>query len=526
MFIFTARPMDSNHPFLRMSDEFEGYKTEIMLQSLRRNSVCELVAEILRIGDTSECTSLANFIFCVTDGNPFFVRQQIISLRDEGLLRFGSNGWVWDIDAIEKIQLGKNVVTMLSEKMQKLPLLTQQALKICSCMGSKIDLYILGLLVRETHFVENSYTEDNETTAKTAISMAVQEGLLVVTQNGKGVTFTHDSINEAAYSTIKERAPYHLKLGKALHKNVCPNLLNKYLFTIAAQLARGIELLTDDDDRIAMAHIFLRAGEKSMSASAFSEANFFFAHAISSLHKDDWNNNYRLCCDIYTKAADTAFIQDAGNSMDTYLAILFDHCGRRKKGSLLDFLNASYIQVRSLASREDPSALDVGIEALRLAGVNLPSRNLAMHTIVGLAKTRCAMKGKSADKLLQLPPITDKRMIQTSRLLHLCVLISNSWNQKMLPLLCFRIVQLNLTHGMSKAMPSAMALYGAILSRFGYPQTEAAKYGGIALALTDKLECNDTMANVASTFTAIKKLSDLSGVSCTEMFETNPSTFW
>jgi len=38
--------------------------------------------------------------------------------------------------------------------------------------------------------------------------------------------------------------------------------------------------------------------------------------------------------------------------------------------------------------------------------------------------------------------------------------------------------------------------------------------------------CNDTMANVASTFTAIKKLSDLSGVSCTEMFETNPSTFW
>lgn len=63
--------------------------------------------------------------------DPFFVRQQVISLRDEGLIRFGANGWHWDIEAIEQIHdtLG-DVVNMLNEKMRRLPLLTQHALKV------------------------------------------------------------------------------------------------------------------------------------------------------------------------------------------------------------------------------------------------------------------------------------------------------------------------------------------------------------------------------------------------------------
>lgn len=52
--------------------------------------------------------------------DPFFVRQQIISLRDEGWLRFGSNGWYWDIDTIEEIyDTSDNVVVMLSGTMKR-----------------------------------------------------------------------------------------------------------------------------------------------------------------------------------------------------------------------------------------------------------------------------------------------------------------------------------------------------------------------------------------------------------------------
>ena len=66
--------------------------------------------------------------------DPFFVRQQIISLRDEGLLHWGDSGWVWKIKEIEEAYVeasgADNVLLMLLEKMKKLPPLTQEVLKV------------------------------------------------------------------------------------------------------------------------------------------------------------------------------------------------------------------------------------------------------------------------------------------------------------------------------------------------------------------------------------------------------------
>jgi len=106
------------------------------------------------------------------------------------------------------------------------------------------------------------------------------------------------------------------------------------------------------------------------------------------------------------------------------------------------------------------------------------------------------MKRKGTERLLELSQITDERIIARLRLLRLIVTIAMIRNQKILPLLTFNLVQMNLTHGMSNSMPSSLAMYGTILGRFGYPNTEIEKYGKIALTLQDKLGCNDTFANL------------------------------
>lgn len=102
-----------------------------------------------------------------------------------------------------------------------------------------------------------------------------------------------------------------------------------------------------------------------------------------------------------------------------------------------------------------------------------------------------------------------------------------------------RAIKLNLKHGYSKAMPCAIAMYGAILARTGLvtlteagkwslqinttlidllrssksAETFTAKYGEIALALQDKHELNEHVAHVAHLawgvlFSHTKKLSD------------------
>ena len=142
-------------------------------------------------------------------------------------------------------------------------------------------------------------------------------------------------------------------------------------------MARGIELVTDDDDRITSISIFVSAGDKSSSASAFPEAHFFYSKGIDLLKEEDWTNNYRTCCDLWMKAADTASLTSDFPHMKKCLAILFDHCK-----DPADFLNASYIQVRHLSSKDDPASLDIGIEALQMAGEKIPSKNLPLHIIV------------------------------------------------------------------------------------------------------------------------------------------------
>ena len=131
----------------------------------------------------------------------------------------------------------------------------------------------------------------------------------------------------------------------------------------------------------------------------------------------------------------------------------------------------------------------------------------------GLARIRSSMKGKNADKLLLLPKVQDKTIYAILRLLKICATIAISFNQRILPLLCFRVIELTLTHGTSEAMPCSIALYGAILCRRGFGRAECEKYSELALILQDKLGYSDlshiTFLTFGTAFTLTKKLSTL-----------------
>ena len=229
----------------------------------------------------------------------------------------------------------------------------------------------------------SSHAVECESLAKRAISMATQEGFLVQERDGLEVTFIHDSFQSAAYSLLdkeKQASCYHLKLGRILLRHLQPNLFQKYLFTIADQLARGYEFIREPKERITAARIFLQAGDKYKAASAFPEAHFFFARGIHVLHREDWAQHYRLCCDVYMAAAEVAQITGSHEDTEEWLKIIFEH----SKDSIDDQFRAYFIQVKSLASRNQmEAAIDLGMGALRfLVGEQFPSRNLALHTLV------------------------------------------------------------------------------------------------------------------------------------------------
>lgn len=77
------------------------------------------------------------------------------------------------------------------------------------------------------------------------------------------------------------------------------------------------------------------------------------------------------------------------------------------------------------------------------------------------------MKRKCVEDLLQLPPIEERHMIPALRLMNLLSTLSASGKRTLCPLICFKSVQLNMKYGMTEGTPASIALYGALLLRFG-----------------------------------------------------------
>ena len=248
---------------------------------------------------------------------------------------------------------------------------------------------MLDLLLHHWHSFDGldcctEHANENDVVAEQAISKACQEGFLVKTQDGLGVAFIHDTVQTAAYSLLEKASlsSHHLKLGRMLQQYLDPNQFQKHLLTIANQFARGHELITKKEDQIDAARIFLQAGDKYKVATAFPEAQFFFMKSIQMLCDEDWAQRYRLCYDVYMKAAEVAMITGDYKHMEEWLGIIFEH----SKDSIDDQFRAYYIQVRSMVSRNDiESAVDLGVEALKLVGENFPTKHLTAHILVSYA---------------------------------------------------------------------------------------------------------------------------------------------
>ena len=64
------------------------------------------------------------------------------SLYDEQLLQynFGIMSWWWDDDEVEAKLATENVATVLVNKLRRLSSMTQNVVKVASCLGAKFSL--------------------------------------------------------------------------------------------------------------------------------------------------------------------------------------------------------------------------------------------------------------------------------------------------------------------------------------------------------------------------------------------------
>ena len=384
MFILTRRSLEPSRLFNSIVGDVSA--TEISLCSLRRDAVRNLIASTLSTSSRclKEADELTAFVSSTTGGNPFFIRQTVLTLQEKGLLSFNEENSSWDVsmDAIKDANINNDVAALLLDKMRRLPDLTQSTLKICACIGTYTDFLLLGILLKRLHFDDDddeTLATEYENVARNAMVLALDEGLLVEHKDGRA-SFLHDKVQESAYSLIEDDAKgaYHLEIGRTLlhagkklrlpdrsvhsrsrkRPSWPPGSMmedNRYLFTIAVQLARGYKSIHSPSEKMSAAQIFVTAGHRSQDANAAFEAKDFYTRARDLLDSSWWKEDFKLCVDISMSCAENAAVLGLVDEMKANLSVIHHYCkGERALGKSSLLLDNSVREFNNACSHWRP----------------------------------------------------------------------------------------------------------------------------------------------------------------------------
>jgi predicted ATPase/signal transduction histidine kinase/tRNA A-37 threonylcarbamoyl transferase component Bud32 len=460
------------HPFMMAVERLR--KTAINLQQitltpLDGDQVAHLLADTLHSG-LQAVNSLAELVMSKTGGNPFFVNQFLHTLYQEELLTFylpqtGDYGqWQWDIEQIAALDITDNVVELMLLKLKKLPLRTQQALRLAACIGNWFNLQTLTIIAEQP--IKTIFDD---------LMGAIQAGLLLPTSELEmtaadiltanllvlNFKFLHDRVQQAAYALIDadQKKAVHLKIGQLLLANITPQQRTERIFEVVDHLNRGQELLTTAAEQIQLVSLNLEAGQKAKEATAYAAASAYLNQGIESLTANSWEEHYSLTLTLHRELATVAYLNGQFEHSEQLINLTLNHVKSvLEKAEIYYLLIVQYtLRARCL------DAIQIGRQALALVGIHLPEDNLPAAVEAELAETEVILAEHQLESLFNQPPVTDPEKTVALKLLANLAAPTFVADQALFPVINLKASNLSLRYGASSESPIGYANHGLVL---------------------------------------------------------------
>ena len=466
--------VDPVHPLISTIDELTEEKNQefmqpkgrsliinrISLKPLTQISVGQLIADSLNC-NVERCGELSGLVYKKTEGNPFFIRQFLKTIYDEKLLRLdtrNSNGrsaraidnspkWQWDMDKIRQMQATDNVVDLMGRRLSMLLPETKDVLKFASCIGSRFELEILAVVYGKS----GKKTHD-------ALFEAIKEGCIVL---ANGVfCFLHDRLQEAAYNLIpeKDRDGLHYKIGKLMYRQLS-NELEERIFSIVDQINHGIRLIRDEEERYEIAGLNLIAGKKAKASTAYEAALTYLNTGMKLLADNSWQRNYRLTYELYIENIECEYLNDNFERTEK----LFDDIIREAR-TKIDKATAYMIKINLYTYQAlYKEAIELGIEGLRMFGINLtgsPGRVIVMKELI---KSKWRLKNHKIENLVNLPVMSNHEIKTVMRIFMFLSAPAYLYKKELVIVLILLMFNLSLKYGNTDVSPYAYISYGCVI---------------------------------------------------------------
>ena len=463
----------ASHPFNMTLDHLRRNQasiTHLALGPLRLASIARFLADTFHQAPDT-VVPLAELILRKTGGNPFFARQFLQTLFQEHLFIFDvpNQIWQWDIDRIEAMNITTNVVELMLQKLQRLPVSTQQVLSLAACIGNRFDGHTLAIIHNQTP----EHTFDD-------LLPALREGLILAADDI--YSFLHDRVQQAASTLINvaEKRAAHLKIGRQLMAHLSETERAERQFELVDHLNMGRDLITDAHDKIALAQLNLEAGIKARDASAYTAAHAYFLAGIALLPSHMWDVHNPLTTALHRHLAEAAYLTGDFAGSETWIETVLAHAK-----SPIDKAEMYHLRItqHTLLSQY-PQALQAGRLALTLLGHDLPIDDLDTVFETEFAKSQLLLVDRDIAALINVPqspnPETEIALKILANLFPL-VIISD---RALLNVITVKMVNLSLEYGHT-ANPGYGGYALMLCARFGRYQ-EGYAFSRLAMAVSDQ----------------------------------------
>lgn len=496
--------VSQSHPLIKTLENIRSNKaaiSTIALSPLRQNHLNNIIIDTLQCSEDL-ASPLAELVYQKTKGNPFFSNQFIKSLYEDGLITFNhdrdssQSGWVCDIAQVRALALTDDVVEFMALQLHKLPVQTQEVLKLAACIGNQFDLNSLSII-----------SEKSQVETAADLWKALQEGLILPTTevykfyqseeinnneefalNGEQLSaqykFLHDRVQQAAYSLIPEteKKHTHIKIGKLLLKNTLEAEKEDKIFDIVNHSNYGIELVSHPAERENLAHLNLLAGIKAKKSTAYTAASQYLSIGMSLLDENSWQQQYSLTFNLYRERAEVEYLN--GN-FDVSEQIINQAISQVKtnveKAELYNILVVQYtVDAKCLDS------IQVAREALKLLEINLPTSNLDTELQADFKQVSDLLDGREISSLLCLPQMQDAEKIIACKILMNLDPATYIGQIELYPIVSLKLVALSLKYGNISESAKGYSNYGIILGSVLQNYKSGYEFGLLGVNVSNK----------------------------------------
>ena len=468
----------------------------IALQPLTETDLNQLVADTL-LCELFQAQLLTECIYPKTQGNPFFTTQFLKTLYEDGLIKFdvGTRQWQWNFVKIAFL-FSDNVVDLMVQKLQKLPMETQESLKLASCIGNKFDLVTLAIV-----------SERSQLEIAVALCQAQRLGMIVPQnqsckffeadvefgseQDLGGLQnyeccyqFFHDRVQQAAYSLIPEsqKGVLHLQVGRRLLEHTPVSDRDLQIFHIVNHFNLGASLIVNASEREEIAHLNWLAAKKARKSSAYSSAMNYLDMSLQFLSNHCWCTQYDLSLEIYQLTAEVTYLCGDYAHMSKLIEI-----GLQQAQNHLDRAKFYEIQIMALvAQNQFEFAIKLDHNVLLNFGVRFPTNLFKLRTILGFLITVYRMSRRSHKDLLALPVMTNPHKLAICSLFNVIGAVLQVNKPEIAPFITFIGISLYLRYGNIPKSSMAYTIYAYLLcDKLGLIESGYAM-GKTAIALCHK----------------------------------------